>query len=298
MASNEGVASTRPSIIDHDVHVHTTLSACCTDPESTPANILARAALAGLRTLGFADHLWDSRSSGASGWYLPQDESRLVALRRQVPREVGGIRILVGCESEYRGGETAGIARETARELDFVLLPMSHFHMRGFVAPAGLEDPSEIGALLVERFLGVLRLGLADGIAHPFLPCGHEQIVDRVISSIDDATFARCFGAAAAAGVSIEITLGFFPGCAGGEREGFHDATFLRMLRIARREGCLYHFASDAHRLAGIGKVLDLEPYVRELGLVEADIAPWTRGGRAGRPALRGLGRAATLRDP
>ena len=267
-------------MVDHDVHVHTTLSACCSDPESTPTAILALAAELGLRTVGFADHTWDSRCPGASPWYAPQGEERPASLRQTLPREAKGVRVLVGCESEYCGGLTVGIGRETARALDFVLLPTSHFHMRGFVVAAGLEDPARIGALLVERFLGALALGLADGIAHPFLPLGHLDSVDAVVSSIDDDAFGRCFGAAAEARVSIEVTLGFFPGCREGEREGFHDASYLRMLRIAKREGCVFHFASDSHRLAGIKDVLKLEPYARELGISGDDIAAWTRGVR------------------
>ncbi len=265
-------------LIDHDVHIHTTLSACCRDPDATPLNILVRARAEGLRTVGLADHMWGSDCPGASPWYVSQGVERIDSMRAALPCDAEGMRVLVGCESEFCGDNKVGISPATAERLDYVLLPMSHFHMRGFVAPAELTDPADVGALMVKRFMAVLGTGLADGIAHPFLPCGHYENADRIIASIDDATFAACFDAAADAGVSIEITLCFFPGCGGDETDGFHDETFLRVLAIAKQEGCTFHFASDTHSLAGVGAVRHLEPYVQELGLTSAHIAPWVHG--------------------
>jgi len=272
-------------LIDHDVHVHTILSACCHDPEATPKNILRRAREKGLNTIGFADHMWALDCSGASPWYIPQDLEHVNQTRTQLPADSGGIRILVGCESEYGGAGKLGISAAAASQLDFVLLPMSHLHMRGFVAPAELSDPTEVGAFMVQRFLEVLDTGLANGIAHPFLPCGHKENADKIIASISDETFACCFQKAAAANVSIEITMGFFPGCQeGGETEDFHDTTFIRMLAIAKNQGCNFHFASDTHTLIGVGNVLKLEPYVQELGLTANDIAPWVQKGKVSKP--------------
>ncbi len=262
-------------IIDHDMHVHTALSACCSDATATPANILQRARECGLRTIGFADHLWDRACPGASPWYVPQDLDHVLQIRGQLPPAVDGLCVRCGCESEYGGPGKLGIGAAGRARLDFVLLPMSHFHMRGFIVPADLAQPADIAALLVQRFNEVVALGLADGIAHPFLPCGHVDKVDAVIGLIPDDTFRRGFAGAARAGVSIEITLGFFPGCGAGEKEGFHDGTFLRVLRLAKAEGCCFHFASDTHSLAGVGGVKKLAPYVEALGLTPGDIAPW-----------------------
>ena len=123
-------------LIDHDVHVHTTLSACCHDPEATPANILARAHGTELRTIGFADHLWDAVCPGASAWYAPQHVEHVQRLRQQIRTNVNGVRTLFGCESEYCGDGKVGLSRGAAAAFDFVLLPMSHLHMKDFVVPA------------------------------------------------------------------------------------------------------------------------------------------------------------------
>jgi len=265
--------------IDHDLHVHTFLSACSCDETATPANILARAAETGLRTIGFADHMWDRRVPGASDWYRPQDYEHLRRVRELIPADTRGVRALVGCETEYCGGGKVGISREVAEQLDFVLIPMSHIHMAGFVRPAGVDSPRDVARLLVERFHEAVGLGLATGIAHPFLPLGYKQATDEILSLIGDGEFLDCFGRAAEVGVSQEVTTSFFPSLGDGELPGFHDETFLRVLALARQAGCVFHFASDTHTLDGVGSCLKLEPFARAIGITADDILPLARLG-------------------
>lgn len=264
-------------LIDHDLHVHTFLSDCCGDEEATASNIIARAAEADLKTIGFADHMWDRAMPGASGWYAPQDFDHIMQIKEQLPGDTQGVRILLGCESEYCGDGKVGISKEVAEQLDFVLLPMSHFHMKGFVEPEGTDTPRDVADLLVQRYQEVIELGLATGIAHPFLPCGHGEATDLILSLISDRAFQDCFGRTAELGISVEITPGFFPGCREGESGGFHDETFLRVLSLAKQAGCVFHFASDSHKLSGIGGVLKLEKYAQEAGITREDIHPLLR---------------------
>jgi len=264
-------------MIEHDLHVHTVLSACCHDEQATPEAIVRRAAAAGLKTVGFADHLWDAAVDGASDWYRPQDLAHLLQIRRMLPADTRGVRVLVGCETEYLGGGVVGISPETAAELDFVLLPVTHFHMRGYVVPEGLSDPRDLADLMAERFADGVESGLATGIAHPFLPCGHCDRADVILGCISDGTFADCFGRAAERGVSIEVHVGMFPSLRAVPEGGFSDETFLRVLTLARRAGCVFHFASDAHCLDGIGGVRDLEPFVRQIGITDGDVHPLVR---------------------
>lgn len=260
-------------IVEHDAHVHTTLSACCSDPLATPANILARAAEAGLKTIGFADHLWDSAVPGASDWYRPQDLAHVLQIRRQIPTDTHGVRVLVGCETEYCGGGKVGISPEAARQLDFVLIPFSHTHMKGFVVPESMTV-DDLPRLLVQRFREVLDLGIATGIAHPFMPLAFMEHLDAIMAQVPDGELEDCFGRAAERHISIEIQPGMFPGPGGGQKGGLHDETFLRVMGVALRCGCLFHFASDAHDLAGIGGVTKLEPYVQMLGITAENVHP------------------------
>ena len=129
----------------------------------------------------------------------------------------------------------------------------------------------------------MLDLKLADGIAHPFIPLGFKEHVDAIVGMISDQAFADCFGRAAELDVSIECTVGFFPGIFAehGEPEGWHDETFIRVLKIAKQAGCRFHFASDAHTLAGIGGVTRLAPMADAIGITPEDIIPLARSRNA-----------------
>jgi histidinol phosphatase-like PHP family hydrolase len=263
--------------IDHDIHVHTFLSSCSADPEAVPEKMLEAASRCGLRTVGFADHLWDAAVGGASEWYRPQDFAHISRLREQLPVDTHGVRVLIGCETEYVGGGRVGISPEVAGQLDFVLVPHSHFHMEGFVRPAEIDSPETIAGLLQERFAEVIELEATTGVAHPFLPCVLPERTDEILALVSDSAFADLFGRAAQQGVSVEITTGAFPSLNGGETEGFHDESFLRVYDLALEAGCLFHFASDAHSLAHVGKVRQLEPLARRLGLTRENLHPLVR---------------------
>ena len=269
---------TTPATVDHDIHVHTFLSACSHDEGAVPASMLGRAAEQGVRTVGFTDHLWDAAVPGSSEWYRPQDFTHISQIRKQLPEDTGGVRVMVGCETEYVGGGRVGISPAVAEQLDFVLVPHSHFHMEGFVRPASVDTPAAIAALLCERFAEAIELDVTTGIAHPFLPCILPGQLDEILGHIDDDGFTRFFARAAERGVSIEITTGAFPSLGKGESEGAHDEAFLRVYRLALAAGCVFHFASDTHSLEGMGRVRGLQPFVEELGLTAHDLHPLVRG--------------------
>lgn len=264
--------------VDHDIHVHTFLSSCNSDPDALPDRMVAAAAGSGLRTLGFADHLWDAAVPGASDWYRPQDLTHVSRIREQIPADTSGVRVLVGCETEYVGDGKVGISPTAAAKFDYVLVPHSHFHMEGFVRPSEIDTPPAIAALLQQRFAEVVELDVTTGIPHPFLPCILPERIDEILGHISDAAFEDLFGRAAERGVSIEITVGAFPSLRSKEQEGWHDETFLRVYALARDAGCVFHFASDAHRLDGVGGATRLEPFVRELVLGREHLHPLVRG--------------------
>jgi len=268
---------TAETIVDHDIHTHTFLSSCSEDPEAVPERMIARAAACGLRTLGFSDHMWDASAPGASDWYRPQDFAHIAQGRAAIPADTCGVRVLFGCETEYTGGGVVGITPEVAAQLDYVLVPHSHFHMEGFVRSAAVNTPRGIAALMLQRFAEVIALEVTSGVAHPFMPCIFTERTDEIIGTISDAAFTDLFGRAAERRVSIEITTGVFPSLGGGETEGFHDETFLRVYSLALEAGCAFHGASDAHSLEKIGHVRKLEPFVRQLGLGPADFHPLVR---------------------
>jgi histidinol phosphatase-like PHP family hydrolase len=147
--------------------------------------------------------------------------------------------------------------------------------MRGFVVPEQ-TTASDLPRLLVQRFREVLDLEIATGIAHPFMPLGYGDLIDEIMAAIPDGELEDCFGRAAAKGVSIELQPGMFP-APENEKPLRHAATFLRVMAVARRCGCLFHFASDAHSLEDIGCVRRLETYAKGLGITEENVHPLFR---------------------
>ena len=45
---------------------------------------------------------------------------------------------------QYCGDGKVGISQETVEKLDFVLVPISHVHMKGFVLPLWVDNYKDI----------------------------------------------------------------------------------------------------------------------------------------------------------
>ena len=122
-----------------DVHLHNYLSNCSKDRAATAENMILKAAELGLKTMGFANHIWDARVEGASSWYHKQTLEFSMQIKNQIPADTHGVRVLIGAETEYCGrNKTLGMSAEGAKELDFLLIPHSHVHMVNFV----MDDPA------------------------------------------------------------------------------------------------------------------------------------------------------------
>jgi HisJ family histidinol phosphate phosphatase len=256
----------------HDIHIHTHLSSCCMDNDATAENIIKIAHEKGYKTIGFADHVWDNPAFAPSEWYRPQNLEHILKIKQEIPKDTNGIKVLVGCETEYCGNGIIGLSREAASQLDFVLVPMSHTHQRGFVIPDKAYTNIEIAKLMVDYFKGVLNLDIATGIAHPFAPLGFQD-VDGILNCISDDEFSECFSMAAEKGVSIEINVAIFQEALGKYDDKYHDESFVRVFRIAKQSGCLFHFGSDSHSVEAFRTRKEpLEKIVKEIGIEEKDI--------------------------
>jgi len=255
--------------IPHDLHVHTHLSACCGDRErQRPASILKLAEEMGVGTIGFADHIWVNPSVEPSEWYRPQDGSQTARLREELLSVSTTVRALVGCEAEMAGPGRIGMTPEYARTLDFVLLSCSHLHMKGFVEQPASDDPADVGRHLVRLFRAGVTSGIPTSIAHPFLPLGHIERLDAIVSSISDEEFLEVFGLAAERNVALEVTVGFLVSPGGR----FSQETPVRFLSLAKKAGCRFTFGSDAHDPAGQRRLPELVRLVEAVGIEEKEI--------------------------
>lgn len=267
----------------HNMHVHTTLSVCCSDPAATPAAYLARAVEEGVRLIGFSNHYWDESiplkpyykpahgvDIGAIGFYSPQDTAHVLQIKEQIPNDTWGIRVLVGCESEYCGGRHIGISREKAALFDYVLIPVAHLHMPGFTCP-GDEPPEEVAQRLVRYFHEVCEFDYIDGIAHPFAPLVYQDRLPELLGTISDDTLAGCFAHASESGIAIELN----GGCILRRYDGPNP--YLRIFTIAKRMGCHFYFGSDAYAVSSLGCYAKMEAFARQCDFCEDDIAAFSR---------------------
>ena len=157
---------------DHDFHIHSRLSSCSHDPEQSPEQILRYAEREGLKTIVLTDHFWDERVPGASKWYSKQDYPH-ICQSKPLPQSEG-IRFLFGCETEMDKDLTLGCSRELMEELDFILVPTTHFHMTNFtMTEEMLATPETRAEWWVRRIDALLSMNLPFhkiGLAHMTCP--------------------------------------------------------------------------------------------------------------------------------
>lgn len=226
---------------DHDLHIHSFLSDCSTDPEQLPEKILALEAENGFTTLCLTDHMWDAAIPGASKWYAPQTFEHISQALPLPQRE--GMRFWFGCETDMDRFGTIGISRAVMDKMDFIIVPTTHMHMNGFTLD-GSEGARERAELWIKRFDALLDADLPFykvGVAHLTCTLIWRNRHLEVMSLIPKDEYHRLFQKAAKVGIGIELNF---------EPSSFTQEELEIMLtpyRIAKEEGCKFYFGSDAH---------------------------------------------------
>jgi len=255
--------------LNHDLHLHTYLSACCSAKDRhRPAAILALAEEMGVETIGFSDHIWMNPHVQPSEWYRPQDASHIQKLREDLQEVDSTMRVLVGCEADTVSPGKFSITPEFASELDHVLLACSHFHMTDFVEQPESRTPQALARHMLKFFNSAVRSGLATSIPHPLFPIGYLEIYDAAVGSIPDAEFFDVFSYARECNVALEITTAFLI----GEQQGlFSLNTPLRYLAIAKETGCKFTLGTDAHSPEEQRRLPELDKIIQAMNLSEND---------------------------
>ncbi len=259
-------------IFEHDIHVHTFLSSCG-EPNAIPQDYIKIAKKQGIKVLGFSDHVWDSAVAGAWPWYQPQDINHVMKIRELVQQENQDIKILFGCETEFCGGDKIAMTKENASRFDYILVPTTHFHMKDVVCPSYITKSIDVAKLMVERFNEAIGLDIATAIAHPFVPFGFMEQASECISFISDDEFMNSFSLAREKHVGIEIHKEmFFP-----INEEIDKEVFIRVLSIAKKAGCHFHYGSDAHSISAFEEQNEIGDYMKFCNITEDDISPLVR---------------------
>ena len=257
-------------IIDHDLHIHSRISSCSGDPGQTSERILRYAEENGYNIVCLTDHFWDERVEGASKWYSIQNYAH-ISKAKPLPQS-DKVRFGFGCETELNRFLTLGVSKERYDLFDFIIIPTTHFHMKGYTLfQEEIADAQSRANTWVKRLSAVLDMNLPFhkvGVAH--LTCGliaptREEYLD-VLKRIPGEEMEHLFKKAAGLGVGIEINSGDM-----SFTEEEADVV-LRPYRIARECGCRFYCGSDAHHPAELDKAKAIfERAVEMLGLTEED---------------------------
>ncbi len=259
---------------DNDLHIHSVLSLCSSDPEQTVERILEYARENNLKNIVVTDHFWDEKIPCESGWYREQNYER-VSRSLPLPKE-DGINFYFGCETELDKNLVLGMDKTTFDKFDFVVIPTTHLHMMGFTLTEKEDSVESRAELWIKRLEALLDMDLPFrkiGIAH--LTCRLCTPEDRGYSMTEYKRFLdilpqkrleEIFFRAAEKGTGIELNFG---------KEIYDEDVFPSIMRIyktAKKCGCKFYFASDAHHPESFERIkAKAEKVIDALQLTEDD---------------------------
>ena len=252
-------------IINHDFHLHTSLSLCASHDAGFDY-FLNKARADGMKKIAITDHLWDHGVDGYQGrggdFYEVQDFEHIMTLKPEIDRynaECGDIKVLFGAEAEYSyENRRPAVTPAVAEQLEVLLVPNSHTHL---TMPKEFYQPYEKHAeYMIDAFMDIVNSDVAKyitAIPHPFMAvcCPYDNRI--LIDLISDDSFKRCFSAAAEKGIALELNPNYLKPKKVGDRmrnstlgEMYQDPA-LRMLRIGKECGCKFTVGTDCHGFDG-----------------------------------------------
>lgn len=235
-------------VIDHDLHIHSFLSACSRNPEQNPKTMTQYALDCGLKQICVTDHFWDEAQGSGAPCYGEENIFDKKAWLGEIP-QVEGVEFLFGVETEMDESGRLGLSAEHFDAADFVVIPTTHLNMMGLTVNRQSGDSTQKRAdIWIRRLEQVLSMDIPFhkvGIAH--LTCVTMAYWSRateleIYRKIPDGEIYRLMKQAAKLGVGIELnacSMGYQP-------EEAED--ILRIYQIAKECGCKFYCGSDAHQ--------------------------------------------------
>ena len=264
-------------IIDHDLHIHSNISACASNPDNTTDNILSAAKKVNIKKIALTDHFWDMDvlcdiKAGSCGFErissvlpLPKDKD---------------IEFLFGCEADVNYDMVVGVAKEKYDFFDIILISLTHNQKVGrTIRKEDSMIPERLARVWVERLESILNQDLPFykvGITH--LTTVHianksPEVYKKTLDLIPEEDLVRVFTLAAERGVGIELNASDM------HYTEENKERILRIYRAAKRCGCKFYCGSDSHHFSGVEypRISFIEPAIDELGLTEDDKWPLAR---------------------
>lgn len=232
--------------IQHDFHVHTSLSICANET-ATVENYLAHAKRLGLKKIGFSDHFGAGDIPGARGFYRAHPFEHNAKLKETLASiNEPDIKLYFGCETEYHTPRRdIALTEEEAEQFDFIVVPNSHTHM--IMPKEYIPSYEKHRDFMIQAYEDILNSKLSryvTAMAHPFeaVCCPYDNTI--LINMISDDQFKRLFDKTAEKGIAFEINVSFTKNMTTHDIE---NCAQLRMFRLAKECGCQFTFGSDAH---------------------------------------------------
>ena len=250
--------------IDHDLHIHSYLSTCSSDPGETPDAILRYGEQNGMTTLCLTDHFWDCSVHSAGGWYRPQDFTH-ISLAKPLPQGKR-TRFYFGCETELHQNLELACPPERFDDFDFIIIPTTHLGSVGLtITEEDHNDLDRNARVWVERLENILDrddLPFSKiGIAHLACPLINKEHFLEVLDRLQEDDLERLFAKAATRGCGIELNAGdFLISDADADRVA-------RIFRVAKSKGCKFYLGSDAHHPADLERAPAL--FARAIDLLD-----------------------------
>ena len=196
-------------VYDHDFHIHSKLSGCSNDPLQSNERILKYAEDNGLKKIVLTDHYWDENIK--LKFPSAYANSNTPYIKQALPRPQGKhTQFLFGAESDMDMTKTIGVSKERFNEFDFVIIPTTHLHFKGFtISEEDAASVERIAKLWVERFNALLNMDLPFkkmGIAHLvcalIAPSSREGLIE-VLNLLPENELKRLFSKASVSTMTL-----------------------------------------------------------------------------------------------
>lgn len=254
-------------IVDHDFHIHSTVSPCCHDSLQTPDAILEYAKNNNFHKICLTNHLWDENVRSEAQWHEKQTYKSVSSVL-PLPQS-NDVIFCFGAETDMDYNFVLGISDERFGEFDFVVIPTTHLHLAGNTVKTRLRTTEEAAEIWKIRLVELLKKDLPwhkIGIAH--LTCGHilQDKTPEVISLLKNDDLYSIFSDCANKGVGIELNM---------KTLSLTEETqkiILRPYFIAKDCGCKFYLGSDSHTVKTLENAKEnFENIVTLLDLKESD---------------------------
>lgn len=259
--------------INHDFHIHSTVSRCCKDEKQTPEKILEYAIKNNFNKICLTNHFWDEKVKSEAEWIEEHGYKYLTSVL-PLPEE-NGIDFLFGAEIDMDYNGILGISPETLSELDFVTVATTHMHLAGNTVREKLSSPEEAAEIWLSKIKNLLSMPLPFhkmGIAH--MTTGHimKERTPDVIRLLKTEDLYGIFSDCAKKGLGIELnTKTIF-------NSDEEKDILMRPYYIAKDCGCKFYLGSDSHRTEALSLAKEnFERIITILDLTEENKFPLAR---------------------